>query len=126
MEKDVSVYIKHILDAIILIEETVAGLDYKTFLEVDTINNTVVRQLTVIGEAAARLPASYRESKPEILWPKVIGARNAIVHDYFDIKYEVVWKIVEDDLPPLKKALLLSLKNDFKEEINLKSFGIEE
>ena len=126
MEKDASVYIKHILDAIILIEETVAGLDFETFTEVDTVNNTVVRQLTIIGEASARLPESFKQTKPEIPWAKIISLRNVIVHDYFDIKYDVIWEILLNDLPVLKKTLLISLKNEFKENINLKGFGIQE
>lgn len=119
MEKDSSVYIKHILDAIISIEEYIAEMSFAAFEDDDLTNNAVARLFTVIGEAAARLPKNYKQSKPQIPWPQIAGLRNIIVHDYFDLKLDVMWKIIQKDLPVLKRELLTSLRNDFGENIDL-------
>jgi len=55
--------------------------------------------LEIIGEAANRLSESFKIQHPEIEWRKIIGLRHRIVHDYFNIDVEIVWKIIQKDLP---------------------------
>ena len=54
-----------------------------------------------------RLPEGFRAQHPEIEWRKIIGLRNRIVHDYFNIDVEIVWEIIQKDLPNLKSKLPL-------------------
>lgn len=65
-----------------------------------------MRNLEVIGEAASRLPAHVRERHPEVPWTRIVGPRNRIVHAYFDVDLELVWEIVQGELPDLKARLL--------------------
>ena len=61
----------------------------------------IVRSVEIIGEAAARISPTYRDNHPEILWDRIIGMRNRLVHAYFDIDYELVYSTVKTDLPLL-------------------------
>jgi len=80
----------------------VAGLDHDTFIKDDKTIDSIVRD-----EAANRLPEDFRAQHPEIEWRKIIGLRNRIVHDYFNIDVEIVWEIIQKDLPNLKSKLSL-------------------
>ena len=58
-----------------------------------------------IGEAASRLPHSFREAHPEIEWAKIVGLRHRIVHEYFGVDLRIIWHIIQEDLPSLTQAL---------------------
>src|SRR5690348_6099874 len=65
----------------------------------------LVRALEIIGEAAARLTEPTRAAHPEIPWSAVIGMRNRLVHGYFDVDLEIVWRTAAESLPPLIATL---------------------
>ncbi len=66
-----------------------------------------MRNLEIIGEAANRLPENFRTQHSDIEWRKIIGLRNRVVHDYFNIDVEIVWEIIQTDLPIFKSRLSL-------------------
>ncbi|MGH8179580.1 MAG: HepT-like ribonuclease domain-containing protein [Steroidobacteraceae bacterium] len=106
-------YLEHIADAIERAIRYTGSLGSLAALEQDELaQDAIVRTLTVIGEAAVRL---YKEAPqfvtehPELPWSRMRGIRNKVVHDYFDVAWDVVWDTVKQDLPPLLdqvKALL--------------------
>lgn len=61
----------------------------------------LVKSIEIIGEAATRISKEYRAITPQIPWQNIIGMRNRLIHAYFDIKLDILWKTVIDDLPPL-------------------------
>ena len=65
-----------------------------------------MRNLEIIGEAASRLPEEFTSRHPATEWTKIVGLRHRIVHGYFGLDLEIIWTIVECDLPELKSALL--------------------
>ena len=65
----------------------------------------VVRAIEIVGEAATRVTAETRSAAPGIPWPAMIGMRNRVVHAYFNIDREIVWKTVTVELPQLLPAL---------------------
>jgi uncharacterized protein with HEPN domain len=65
----------------------------------------IVRALEIIGEAAARLDDATRDAHPEIPWSNMIGMRNRLIHGYFDVDLDIVWRTVEVHLSPLADAL---------------------
>jgi uncharacterized protein with HEPN domain len=71
--------------------------------------DAVVRNFSIIGEAANKIPAEFKSAHPEIEWQRIRGFRNRIVHEYFDIDHELVWQIKEENLPELKKKLAILL-----------------
>lgn len=79
----------------------------------ELVQSWVTKQLLVIGEAAGHVSQSIKDAHPEIPWPKIVGMRNALVHDYFEIDIDAVWNTVQKDLPDLKQevATLLGAVN---------------
>ncbi len=65
----------------------------------------IVHYLQVLGEAANKLGADLRSRHPEVPWPRILGMRHIIVHDYFRVAYDIVWGVVEEELLVLKPAL---------------------
>jgi uncharacterized protein with HEPN domain len=103
--------VEDIWEAIEKIERYVSGLNHNTFLKDDKTVDSVVRNLEIIGEAANRLTETFRTQHLEIEWRKIIGLRNRIVHDYFNIDVEIVWEIIQQDLPIFKSKLSLIRDN---------------
>ena len=62
---------------------------------------SLVRLIEIVGEAATQVTRAYQSQHSEIPWPQIVGMRNRLIHAYFDIDMDRVWKIVKDDLPPL-------------------------
>ena len=77
----------------------------EAFENSELIQNWMIRQIQIIGEAAARLTEECRSAHPTIPWPKIIGMRNILVHDYFGIDIDAVWNAIENDIPKLKTAI---------------------
>lgn len=65
----------------------------------------LTRLLEIVGEAAGSVSAPIRESAPAIPWRAIISTRNRLIHGYFDVDLDVLWKIVTDDLPVLIREL---------------------
>ncbi len=65
----------------------------------------ILRCLEVIGEAASRITRERQDALPQIPWAQIIAMRNRLVHAYYDIKFDIVWSTVTQDLPPLIQEL---------------------
>ena len=104
VEKDKE-YKSHIKSAILEIEKYTAGLDFDAFLKSNIVKSATIRQLEIIGEAAKRLSAEFILDYHEIEWNKVVGMRNKLIHDYFEVNWEIVWDTVKNNLPKLKAIL---------------------
>jgi uncharacterized protein with HEPN domain len=82
-----------------------AGRGREAFAKDELIQNWVVRHLQIIGEAAARISDDFKSKHQLIPWSKMVGMRNIIVHDYFGIDIDVVWSVIETDLPQLEQNI---------------------
>ena len=102
MKRSESVYLQHILDAIARIESYVDGVDESDFYATPLLQDGVIRQLEIIGEAVRRLSDHLRASYPETPWHDIAGMRDKLIHDYFGVDLETVWLTAHDDLPQLK------------------------
>ncbi len=74
------------------------------------MKHAVTRGLEIIGEAVKNLPREFREKYSEIPWEKIAGLRDILIHQYFGVDYEIVWKIASEELKPLKEKIELILQ----------------
>jgi uncharacterized protein with HEPN domain len=81
------------------------GVNWEKFISDDLIQNAVMRQIQIIGEAARKISQQYKDAHPAISWQAIIGMRNRLVHEYFDIIPERVWDVVEKDVPELIRLI---------------------
>ena len=102
--KSSRMYLEDILDAILHIEKYTKDGREKFFAR-DFMQDAVIRQMSIIGEAASKLPASLKSKNPDISWHQIIGMRNVIVHEYSGIKIKTIWDSVKQDLPLLKSIV---------------------
>ena len=93
--------IEDILVAIERIQRYTDGMDLSSFSRDDRTVDAVVRNITVIGEAAGAVPEDVRWKYPELPWEEMRGIRNVIVHEYFGVSLPILWQTVTADLPPL-------------------------
>lgn len=108
-KRDHRTYLQDILSAIERIQEYTAG-GRDEFFGMVLIQDAVIRQLSIIGEATAKLPAALKATQPDIPWKHIVGMRNIIVHDYSDTDLPVIWDSVVQGLPPLQKAVETMLR----------------
>ena len=115
MKKDDSVYLKHILNAISRIEEYTQGIKYEDFMDNHLIQDGVIRQIEIIGEATKRLSKEIRGRHSEIPWKDMTGMRDKLIHDYFGVNIDAVWDTVERDIPTVKNKLKEIIEKEEKE-----------
>ena len=98
-------FLRDIEEAIERILEYTASLTWEDFLRDHKTQDAVVRNLEVIGEATRNLSDDFRLQHPGIPWRNMVGTRDRLTHHYFGVNQEVVWQIVEQDLPGLKDKI---------------------
>ena len=105
MSEDLA-YLKHILDAIRAIEDYTKDMTSEKFIQSDNgmMQDAVVRELEIIGEAVRKLSDDIKTANPDLSWRDIEGMRNKLIHEYFGVEMKIVWKTVESNLPVLKKT----------------------
>jgi len=112
MEKDDTVYLRHILDAINTVEGYLSGVSERKFRDTNLLQDGAIRQIEIIGEAIRHVSKDLRNSYSEIPWQDIAGMRDKLIHDYFGVDIEKVWLTAKEDLPVLKEQIL-GIMNDF-------------
>jgi len=107
-------YINDIFDSIGEIESFTGAMLFEEFEKDKKTINAVVRSLEVIGEAAKKIPGSMRNKYPRIPWKKMTGMRDKLIHEYFGVNKEILWKTAKDELPLLKFLIQDMLKEGLK------------
>jgi uncharacterized protein with HEPN domain len=98
-------YLRDMLNAAKLAQDFVAGINWETF-ELDLMRQAAVtRQFEIVGEAARRISSETQASLPTIPWPKIIGMRNRLIHEYDALDLEVIWDTIQLALPSLIQSL---------------------
>jgi len=106
-------YLKDILYAIASIDEFVADMNLETFRVDDKTTSAVMRKLEIIGEATKQIPDEIRNSYPDIPWREMAGMRDKLIHFYFGVDYQLVWKTIKERLPKIKTVLQKILATSF-------------
>ena len=104
--------LEHILQAIECIERFSDKENLESFCKNEILNNAVLLQFIIVGEAINHIPAKILE-KYDYPWYKVRSFRNLIAHEYFNIKLSAVWEVIQKDLPVLKGKIIEILQKEF-------------
>ncbi|MGB7926017.1 MAG: DUF86 domain-containing protein [Pyrinomonadaceae bacterium] len=102
MRRDQSLYLRHILDSIAQIESYLQGIDEAAFQQNNMVQDAVIRQLEIIGEAVKLLSPELRDEHRQVHWSDIARMRDKLIHGYFGVDIDKVWLTTQDDLPVLK------------------------
>jgi len=105
MEKRDRLYLQHIADAVQKIMDFTQGSAFKDFEKNELLQGAVIHQFLIIGEAANKLSNEFREARPDWPWRGMISMRNKLIHDYFHISLDEVWKTLNENLPEIKNLI---------------------
>jgi len=106
-------YIKHILDSIEKIQRVMKGVSYEQFNDNEDLRELVIRRIEVIGEATKNISDYLKNIYLNVEWKKIAGTRDVLIHAYFNVDNDTIWEIVRDNLPTLKKQILV-IKRDLE------------
>jgi uncharacterized protein with HEPN domain len=105
VKRQTIVYLQHIRDAIVWIEDYTRGMDGDVFRKNHMAQDAVLKQIEVIGEAAKHLPAEFTDRHLEVPWKDIVGMRDIVVHNYLGVDIVATWKTVSVDIPVLGNAI---------------------
>jgi uncharacterized protein with HEPN domain len=98
-------YLLDMLLAARKVRDFTQGISWEQFQSDEIVQNAVMRQIQIIGEAARKISPEYQQAHSDIPWEGIIGMRNRLVHEYFRIIPERVWDVVEKDIPELIRLI---------------------
>ena len=102
MPRDYRLYLDDILESCRKIRQFTEGMSFDEFERDVKTQDAVIRNFEVIWEAANRLPDEIRSLYHHIEWPKIVGFRNILIHEYFGVKLDTVWSAIKEKLPHLE------------------------
>ncbi|MBI3491219.1 MAG: DUF86 domain-containing protein [Acidobacteria bacterium] len=102
--KDDRVYLQHIRDALDDIA-AYSGTDRAAFMAERMRQDATLRKLEIIGQAVKNLSEATKSRQPDIPWKRIAGLRDKVIHDYFGVDLEIVWAVVEKELPKFRSAI---------------------
>lgn len=105
MKKEMRVYLEDILECVARIEKYTADLSYEDFVLNFECQDAVMRRLEIIGEAVKNLSLEIRAGHQDIPWKQIAGMRDILIHEYSGVSPERVWRVVAEDIRPLKEAV---------------------
>jgi uncharacterized protein with HEPN domain len=105
MNKDDLAYIDHILDCIRKIQRFIKGVSYIEFSNDELVQDAIIRNIEIIGEASKKISPDTKKTYFEIPWKEITGMRDKLTHDYLGVDTKVVWKTIKEDIPSLKRLL---------------------
>lgn len=105
MKRDYRLFIKDILDSMEKIENFVHGMDFDEFVNDDKTSSAVIRKLEIIGEATKNIPKPIGQRYKELPCTDIAKTRDKIIHFYFGVDYEIIWKVIKEKLPEIKPCL---------------------
>ena len=103
-------FLNHILDEINFLVSKSGDLEYENLIKDETLKRAFLRSLEIIGEAAKNLSEDFRGKHFEIEWRELTGLRDILIHRYFGVRWDTVWNVIKNKIPPLKKKVETLLK----------------
>lgn len=98
-------YLDDIVNSIKNIEDYIKGMSFSEFTHDRKTIDAVVRNIEIIGQAARNIPQEVTAEYPALPWKEMVSMRNKVLHEYFGIDMEILWKTIKEDLPNLKEKI---------------------
>ncbi|MFQ6052426.1 MAG: DUF86 domain-containing protein [Candidatus Hydrothermarchaeota archaeon] len=116
MKRNYKMFVRDIWDSINKIEEFVKGLSFEEFVNDDKTVSAVVRKLEIIGEATKNISPAIKRKYSQLNWRGMAGMRNKLIHNYFGVDFEILWKVVKEDITGIKPQVKQMLDELEKED----------
>lgn len=116
MPRDWQLRLQDILEAIEKILRYTEEMDFDEFKQDEKTIDAVIRNFTVLGEAAAHVPEEVEKRYPELPWAEMRGMRHILIHEYFGVSLPIVWETIRNDLPPLVPKLKTLIEQESQTE----------
>ena len=104
-------FLQDIQNSVTKIFKYTTNIDYQEFVSNDMIKDAVERNFEIIGEAVKNLSEDFRNKYPNIPFKQIAGMRDKLIHDYFGVDYEIVWKTIKDKLPEFNSDIEKLIKD---------------
>ena len=105
-KKDPLFFLEDIKNSLNKIFKYTEDIDYNQFINNDMIKDAVERNFEIIGEAVKNLPEDFKAKYPNIPFKQIAGMRDKLIHDYFGVDYEIIWKTIKDKLPQFSDDII--------------------
>ena len=105
--RDMPQLLDDMVESALAIIEYTRGLTEAAFQSDRMAQDAVIRRFEILGEAANQVPEYYRQQHPEIPWGFMAGMRNRLIHGYFLVDFDILWRTIQLDIPPLESSLRL-------------------
>ena len=105
MHKEDITYIEHILLCMTKIKKYMKGISKQKFINDELIQDAVIRNFEIIGEASKKVSPEFRKKFSNVPWKEISGMRDKLIHHYMGVDIEVIWNTIKQDLPMLEKEL---------------------
>ncbi len=98
-------FLQDIADNLEKAESFVEGMDFDDFLEDEKTRYSVICALEIVGEAVKKVPTAIRQRNPQVPWKDMAGMRDRLIHGYFGVDNEIVWKTVKEFAPEIRSEI---------------------
>ena len=105
-------YLTDIQEASQNISQFIAGMTWAQFAQDQKTIYAVVRAFEIIGEAAKNVPSSVRKRHTKVPWKQMAGIRDKLIHEYFGVNYQALWKTAQEDIPPVQPLIAKVLEEE--------------
>lgn len=104
-KRDYRIYLNDMIDGAIKGIDFISEMSFEDFLKDEKTQFSLIRAIEIVGEASKKIPKNIRDKHLEIPWREISGMRDKLIHDYFGVDANVIWKTAKEDLPQLKIQL---------------------
>lgn len=111
MKKNPKIFLQHIKESMEEIEKHTENMSEKEFMDDIKTQDAVVRRIETIGEAVKNIPSDFKRKNIQVEWREIAGTRDKLIHEYFGVDLNLVWEIINKNIPKLKKQILKILEN---------------